>query len=471
MAENFVYPVKKGHDYTVSIERLAFGGKGIARVDNYVLFVARALPGDVCRVRITKRKRQFGEARILEIESPSPMRRQAPCTYFDWCGGCTWQNMDYTHQLEQKTAIVREALRHPYDLGDVNVEDIIPADPHWGYRNKMEFSFADRKWLTPEDLSNPEISKDFALGLHVPGTFDKILDIDHCMLQSAEMNRVLNEVDNWSREKKLQPYGIRSHEGLLRFLVLRQSRSTGAIMVNIVTSRPAGEELMPLAEHLIRHIPQVAGVVNNVNARKAQIARGDQEILLAGQPVITDAIGPFEFEISANSFFQTNTLQAARLYETALAFAGLTGTETVWDLYCGAGTITLFLARKARKVVGFEIEESSIRDARANARRYDIRHVEWLAGDVRQHMARLQEQPDVLVTDPPRAGMHADVVQSILEARPRRIVYVSCNPATLARDLHLLKEKYTIRRVQPVDMFPQTYHIETVAQLDLTDHA
>ncbi len=467
MSENFVYPVKKGHDYTVTIESLAFGGKGIARVEDYVLFIRRALPGDVCRVRVTKRKRSFGEARILTLEQPSPLRRSAPCEHFEWCGGCTWQNMSYENQLMQKTAIVKQAFKRPEDLGEFPVLDTLPADAPYAYRNKMEFSFADRKWLTPRDLDNPAISKDFALGLHVPGTFDKILHIEHCLLQSDAANAILKFISQYAQKEGLPPYGIRTHQGLLRFLVLRQSRATGEIMVNLVTSRDAREELMPLARDLIDRYEEVTSVVNNVNSRKAQIAQGEQEFQLAGKSTITDTIGPFRFEISANSFFQTNTAQAARLYDIALEFAGLSGRETVWDLYCGTGTITLFLARKARKVYGFEIVTGAIEDAKSNARRYDAGNIEWFAGDVREHMKAAGETPDVLVTDPPRAGMHPAVVETILEVRPARIVYVSCNPTTLARDMKLLQGSYTVKKVQPVDMFPQTYHIETVALLEL----
>ena len=467
MSENFVYPVKKGHDYTVTIESLAFGGKGVARVDDYVLFVRRALPGDVCRVRITKRKRSFGEARILSIEQPSPLRIQPPCAYFEWCGGCTWQNMSYANQLLQKKTIVEQSFKRPDDLGDVPVLDTLACETPYGYRNKMEFSFADRKWLTPEDLDNPDISKAFALGLHVPGTFDKILHIEHCLLQSDTANTILKFISRYVQDAGLPAYGIRSHEGLLRFLVLRQSRASGEIMVNLVTSRDARKELTPLARELRERFGEVSSVVNTVNSRKAQIAQGEEEFLLAGKSVISDTIGPFRFDISANSFFQTNTAQAEKLYNTALEFAALSGRETVWDLYCGTGTITLFLARRAKKVYGFEIVESAIKDARNNAARYDIDNVQWFAGDVREHMTALEERPDVLVTDPPRAGMHPDVVETLLRIRPRRIVYVSCNPTTLARDLKILQQAYTVVKARPVDMFPQTYHIETVALLEV----
>ena len=467
MSENFVYPVKKGHDYTVTVESLAFGGKGIARVEEYVLFIRRALPGDVCRIRVTKRKRSFGEARILAIEQPSPLRQQPPCEHFEWCGGCTWQNMSYENQLMQKTAIVKQAFKRPDDLGDFPVLDTLPAARPYAYRNKMEFSFADRKWLIPQDLDNPEISKAFALGLHVPGTFDKILHIERCLLQSDPANDILKYVSRYAQEAGLPAYGIRSHEGLLRFLVLRQSRATGEIMVNLVTSRDAREELTPLARGLMNTFKEVASVVNNVNSRKAQIAQGEQEFLLAGKSSISDTIGPFTFDISANSFFQTNTDQAAKLYDVALEFAGLSGRETVWDLYCGTGTITLFLARKAKQVYGFEIVPGAIEDARNNARRYNAGNIEWFAGDVREHMKSVAETPDVLVTDPPRAGMHPEVVETILEVKPGRIVYVSCNPTTMARDMKTLQQAYNVVRVQPVDMFPQTYHIETVALLEL----
>ncbi len=463
--EQRVYPVKKNGEYTVRVDSLAFGGHGVARIEDYVLFVKRALPGDTVKVRIRKRKKSYAEAAVLEIVEPSALRVDAPCPYFRYCGGCTWQNMTYAEQLVQKQKIVADSVKHIAGLGSATVLPVLASDKPFAYRNKMEFSFADRKWLFPEDLGNPDISKDFALGLHVPGTFDKIIHIEHCLLQDDVCNEVLRFVSDYAREQGMPPYGIRSHEGLLRFLVLRKSHSSGEVMVNIVTSA-ADKRLKPMAESLAQRFPAVTSIVNNINSRKAQIAQGEEEHLLYGEPFIKDKIGSFEFRISANSFFQTNTAQAEKLYDTALDFAAISGKDEVWDLYSGTGTISLFLAGKARHVTGFELVESAVADARENATEHGFDNCTFIAGDVRDNMLHNRTRPDIILTDPPRAGMHEDVVKAILETAPRRVVYVSCNPTTMARDIKLMENDYRLEKVQPVDMFPQTYHIECVALLE-----
>ena len=460
------YPVSRKKEYEFRIEKLAFGGAGVTRVDNYVIFVKGAVPGDVVRARITKRKSAYAEARLLDVLQPSELRQEPPCHYFPWCGGCTWQQLSYNDQLRFKQEIVREAFSHLAGFEDPPVRPIIAAEEPLGYRNKMEFSFSDRRWLLPDELGTQHEDRDFALGLHVPGTFDKIIHLEECLLQPALANRVLNRVASYARENGLQPYGIRSHEGFLRFLIIRTSRYNGTMMVNIVTGYEAPEKLKPLAKRLQEEFPQVVSVVNNVNTRLAQVAFGEKEILLAGQPFIEDKIGPFLFKISANSFFQTNTQQAEKLYRVALDFAGLTGREIVWDLYAGAGTISLFLAKQAKEVIGFELVESAVADAEKNATEHGVNNVRFLGGDLLHQLHEAQPKPQVLVTDPPRSGMHPKVVNYLKELGAQRIVYVSCNPTTLARDVALLKDIYSVQAIQPVDMFPQTYHIETVALLE-----
>jgi len=460
---NSPYPVKKNGLYPLKIESLAFGGKGVSRLDDYVIFVKRALPGDEVNARIIKRKKSYAEALIESFIKKSDERITAPCPYFEYCGGCTWQNLEYANQLKYKTTIVTDALRQLPGLDSV-VKPIIPSTDSFHYRNKMEFSFAEKKWLTPQELNNPDISKDFALGLHVPGTFDKIIHITNCLLQSEQANQILDFVSQYTQENNMPAYGLRSHEGYLRFLVIRQSAYNGSIMVNIVTAYK-DERLKRLADILIDKFDFIAGVVNNINSRKAQIAVGEEEILLAGQNTIKDKIGPFVFDISANSFFQTNTKQAEVLYKTAITFADLKQSDTVWDLYCGTGTISLFLAQKASHVYGLEITQSAVDNAISNAKSHDINNISFIAGDVIDNMHQIEKVPDCIVTDPPRAGMHEKVVKSILEIKPQKIIYVSCNPTTLARDLQLLKEAYSIDIIQPLDMFPQTYHIESVTRL------
>ncbi len=461
------YPVKRGGEYELIIDDLAFGGKGVARMDHYVIFVKDALPGDRVRARIAKRKKDYAEAYLLEILEPSSYRIEASCPYFKWCGGCTWQNMRYADQLRFKKKIVEDALMRLGALEEVTVHDVLPSPLNLAYRNKMEFSFSDRRWLLPHELHQEDIDRGFALGLHVPGTFDKILHIERCLLQSDTANDILRFTARYLRDKGLKPYGIRSHEGFLRFLIIRQSAFNGEIMVNIVTGYEDPEVLKPLARELRQRFDQIVSVVNNINTRLAQIAVGEKEIVLAGRSYIQDKIGPFVFNISANSFFQTNTRQAERLYAVALDFAEIDRQSVVWDLYAGAGTISLFLAQQAREVIGFEVVESAVADARKNAQEHGIDNVRFVAGDLLKTMVSVQPRPDILIADPPRSGMHEKVLRLITELKPKRVIYVSCNPTTLARDLKILSSRYRVLQVQPVDMFPQTYHIETVVKLSL----
>ncbi|MGD9897595.1 MAG: 23S rRNA (uracil(1939)-C(5))-methyltransferase RlmD, partial [Calditrichaceae bacterium] len=429
------YPVGRGKDYEFKIEKLAFGGAGVARMDNYVVFVKGALPGDRVIARITKRKSSFAEARLISIIDKAPQRIEAPCPHFEWCGGCTWQNLSYKDQLDHKFKIVTESLHHIAGMKEIPVKPVLPSEKIFSYRNKMEFSFSDRKWLTPRQLEDKSVSKEFALGLHVPGTFDKILHISRCLLQSDTANDILSFVSDYTQKNGIEPYGIKTHKGFLRFLVLRESTYTGKLMVNIVTAYENTKTLKTLADELINRFPSIGSVVNNINSRLAQIAVGEKEILLAGEPVIQEKLGAFEFNISANSFFQTNTLQAENLYTKVMEFADLRPDQIVWDLYAGTGTISLFLAQKARQVIGFELVESAVKDAEKNALDHGIRNASFVGGDLLNELREVNPKPDVLVTDPPRSGMHEKVVEYINTLAPQRIVYVSCNPTTLSRDL------------------------------------
>jgi 23S rRNA (uracil1939-C5)-methyltransferase len=461
------YPVKRGGEYEVRIEKLAFGGAGISRMDNYVIFVKGAVPGDRVLVRIQKRKSAFAEARLLSIVEPSEFRIKSPCPYFEWCGGCTWQNLSYEDQLKYKQEIVTESLKHIAGLENIKTEPLLAAEKSLAYRNKMEFSFSDKRWLLPEELSVSKINRDFALGLHVPGTFDKILQIDRCMLQSDTANQILLFIKNYVINNKLQPYGIKKHEGFLRFLVIRESSYDGSIMINLVTAYEDTKILKKLAQALIQQFPSIKSVINNINSRLAQIAVGEKEIVLAGESFIQEKLGRHLFNISANSFFQTNTAQAERLYGKVLEFANLKDNEQVWDLYCGTGTITIFLAEQAKEIIGFELVESAVNDARLNAESHGIQNAKFIGGDLLYKLKEMKDKPNVLVTDPPRSGMHAKVVEYICDLKPQKLIYISCNPSTLARDISILKNVYDIKIVQPVDMFPQTYHVETVVKMKL----
>ena len=462
--------VKKGQIIDVEIADLAFGGKGLTRVDGMAVFIDGAVPGDRVEARIFKKRKQYAEARVVQLLRPSSDRVPAPCEYSGFCGGCKWQFLHYDKQLLYKQSHVKEALEHIGGLQDPRVHPTLPADPIFGYRNKMEFSCSDRRWLLPSEMDQADQDISFALGLHVPGTFHKVLDTRACLLQPALGNRILEEVRQGMRASGKPPYGLRSHIGFWRFLMLRHSVARDQWLVNLITSGEAIEVIRPMAEKLMDAHPEIVSVVNNVTGRKAAIAMGEYEVPVAGQSRLKDRIGPFEFAISANSFFQTNTRSAALLYGKVKEFARLAGKEFVLDLYSGTGTIAIFLADAAREVMGMEIVASAVQDAEDNCRSNHIENCRFVQGDVRERLVTLEASPDVMILDPPRDGMHKDVLKQVIQIAPPRIVYVSCNPATLARDISLLKDHYRVAEVQPVDMFPHTWHIESVARLEKLPH-
>jgi 23S rRNA (uracil1939-C5)-methyltransferase len=459
--------VKKGQQFELDITGVAFGGKGIAKINGLAVFVEQAIPMDRVAAHIVKKKRQYAEARAETIIEPSPFRIKAPCMYSGFCGGCKWQFLNYDKQIEYKRQHVKDAIERIGRIPDVTVHPTIPSDKIFEYRNKMEFSCSDRRWLLPEEMDLPDVDRGFALGLHVPGTFYKIIDIRECLLHPGLGNDILDDIRKFIRTSGVPVYGLRSHAGFWRFVMLRHSEAYDQWMINLITSGEDRNIVQPLADRLVNTYPQIVSVVNNITSRKAAVAVGEYEILLAGAGVIRDRINTFEFEISANSFFQTNTLGAGRLYETVLRYADLSGKETVVDLYSGTGAIAIFISGSAKTVTGMEIAESAIRDAENNCRINGISNCRFFLGDINKGIAELIIAAGVMIIDPPRAGMHKDVVRRILESPPERIVYVSCNPATMARDLGLLKERYRVLEVQPVDMFPHTYHIESVAKLAL----
>jgi 23S rRNA (uracil1939-C5)-methyltransferase len=456
--------VKKKQIVECDVIDVAFGGKGLARIDGFAVFIDQTVTGDRVAARIVRKKRNYAEAVVQERLRPSPMRVDPPCPYSGFCGGCKWQFIDYAHQLEFKRRHVSESLEHIALMEGIRVHPTLPSEKVFGYRNKMEFSCSDRRWLMPHELGT-DAAIDFALGLHVPGTFHKVLDTRACLLQPDTGNDILEAVRRYMRQSDRPVYGLRSHEGFWRFLMLRHSVARDRWMVNIVTASEDRDAVQPLADRLMEDFADVGSVVNNITARHAGVAIGEREIHLAGDPVLTDRIGDFEFEISANSFFQTNTRGAGKLYETVGRYADLKGDETVVDLYCGTGTIAIWLAARARRVIGLELVESAVADARKNCLSNGIDNCSFILGDIKDTLEQIETAPDLLVIDPPRAGMHKDVLKQVCRMGPEKIVYVSCNPATMARDMLELKEDYTVMEVQPVDMFPHTFHIESVARL------
>lgn len=457
--------IKKGRDIELDISGIAFGGKGISKVDGFAVFVDKAVPGDRVLARIVKKRKSHAEARVMDLIEASPDRVDPPCKYSGHCGGCKWQFLEYGRQLEYKRQHVIDAVERIALIPDVRVEPTLPSDKIFGYRNKMEFTCSERRWLLPEEM-NLGIDKSFAVGLHVPGAFDKIIDIEACHIHPELGNAILEDVRVFMKNSGVPVYGLKSHEGFWRFVMLRHSAAFDQWMVNIVTSREEPATVGPLAENLMGKYPEIVSVVNNVTARKSGVAIGEYEVRLKGEPIVKDRIGGFEFEVSANSFFQTNTTGAGRLYEIAKRYAGLTGKETVLDLYSGTGTIAICMSDAAKTVIGIEIVDSAVGDAERNCRNNGISNCRFLKGDVKDALSQVRERVDVMIIDPPRAGMHKDTVAQVIEAAPERIVYVSCNPSTMARDMGMLKDHYLVSRIQPVDMFPHTWHIESVAKLD-----
>ena len=457
--------IKKKQEIELEITDMAFGGKGLAKIDGYAVFVDQAVPSDRILARITKKKKNFAEARIIDLIKPSPLRINPPCSYAGFCGGCKWQFLKYEDQLLYKQQHVVQSLEHIGLIHGVMVHQTIPSKNIFGYRNKMEFSCSDKRWLLPDEMGNDDINTDFALGLHVPGTFHKVLDIDKCMLQPEQGNAILNDVKEYMLKSGIPVYGLKTHKGFWRFLMLRHSAAYDQWMVNIITSAEH-KATMPLAHMLAEKYPNIVSIMNNITARKAGIAVGEYEINLAGESIIKDKIGSYEFEISANSFFQTNTKGAEGLYAVVEKYADLSGTENVLDLYCGTGTIAIYLSDKAKHITGIELVESSVSDAQKNCEINNINNCNFIQGDIKDCLGNITISPDLMIIDPPRVGMHKDVVKQILKIVPKKIIYVSCNPATLARDLAVIKDYYHIMEVQPVDMFPHTYHIESVARLE-----
>jgi 23S rRNA (uracil1939-C5)-methyltransferase len=458
--------MKKGDIIPVTIDKLAYGGQGIGRIENQVIFVEGALPGDRVEVRIQKKKKSYLQAKVLKFLEKSTLRQPASCTHFGDCGGCKWQNLIYKEQLRIKREQIIESLKHLSDIHPECIHSTLPSPLLYDYRNKMEFSFTDKRWLIPEELANLNIKKGFALGLHVPGAFDRVMHIDRCWLQDEIMNDILKFSQEYFKNCKLPVFNLKTHLGLLRFLVIRKSFHHKEYMLNIVTFKAAAEELNDYPVQINRAFPQIVSIINTVNPRFAQIAFGEEEHLLFGQPVITEKIADFEFAISANSFFQTNPLQAENLYGIVVSQAG-EGNRLIWDFYAGTGTIALFLSKQNKKIIGFELIESAVKDAIRNSHRNGVNNCEFIAGDVRAKAGQFHDKPDVIVCDPPRSGMHKDIVQTIVDVRPKKIIYVSCNPTTMARDIKPLTEYYRVIEIQPVDMFPHTYHIESVVKLEL----
>ena len=455
----------------VLIESVAAEGKALARVDGTVLFVPFAVPGDVVDVKVTKKKKNYMEGYILRIVTPSEHRLEPFCSHFGVCGGCKWQPLPYSMQLQAKQQQVYDQLVRIGHLEVPEISPIIPSDKTVYYRNKLEFTFSRRRWIfADEDPDSMPDEERCGLGFHVGKFFDKVLDIKQCYLQKDPSNSIRLFIRDYALEHGLEFFDIREHTGFLRNMFIRTSES-GSVMLIICFYHEDAEARTALLDAVSAAFPQITSLYYVING-KANDSISDQEcILYKGEEAIYEYMEGLKFKIGPKSFYQTNTGQAYKLYSVAREYAGLTGNETVYDLYTGTGTIAQFVSSKARKVIGIEYVPEAIADAKENARANGISNCDFYAGDMKDILTdgfvEQHGRPDVVILDPPRAGIHPDVANVILNADPKRIVYVSCNPASQARDLAILSSKYTITAVQPVDMFPHTHHVENVVRLDL----
>ncbi|XP_047334599.1 uncharacterized RNA methyltransferase CT0009 [Impatiens glandulifera] len=489
------YFPKKGQTLELACESLAFKGKGLCKVEEsgFVVMCDRALPGERFLGRVTRKKDNYAEVTKIKTISPHWDSVEAPCEYASYCGGCKTQNLLYEAQVRAKEQQVHELVRHvgkvpDKELVEFNVmKPIIPCDIQFHYRNKMEFSFGNHEWL-PEPPEDKQRTNSYALGLHAPGFFDKVLNVNNCLLQSEPANKVLKVIQDCWRDPELSitPYDVYSHMGFLKHLMLRTGRDVDSllpeIMVNFVTSEYKPELLKPLVEK-IKSIPEVVSVVNNVNSSVSNTSVGEEEYVLFGKSSITEMLRGLTFQISANSFFQTNSFQAEVLYGVVEDYAGLRGdkSEIVLDLFCGTGTIGLTLAKRVKHVYGYEVVPQAVADAHRNAKLNNISNATFVQGDLNkidENFGKNFPKPDIVITDPNRPGMHMKLIMFLLKLQAPRIIYVSCNPATCARDLDYLchgvegknvKGCYNLTKLQPVDMFPHTPHIECVCLLELSD--
>ncbi|WP_421803241.1 23S rRNA (uracil(1939)-C(5))-methyltransferase RlmD [Flagellimonas sp.] len=446
-------------------------GKSVGKApDGRVIFLTNAVPGDVVDVMTTKKRKAYFEGVATKFHTLSDKRTEPVCQHFGTCGGCKWQHMGYEHQLYFKQKEVENNLKRIGNLELPETTPILGSKEQYFYRNKMEFSFSDSRWLTPEEInSDIEIEDRNALGFHIPGMWDKILDIKKCHLQQDPSNSIRLEVKNFANKNGLSFFNPRKQEGLLRTLMIRTS-STGEIMVLIQFFEDDTPKRELLLNHLKEKFPEITSLLYVINSKGNDTIYDQEVICFAGRDHIFEEMEGLQFKINAKSFYQTNSAQAYELYKVTRDFAGLTGDELVYDLYTGTGTIAQFVSKNAKKVVGVESVPEAIEDAQANALHNSISNAEFFVGDMKNvfnnEFIEAHGQPDVIITDPPRDGMHKQVVEQLLQVAPPKIVYVSCNSATQARDLALMKEKYEVTKVQPVDMFPQTHHVENVVLLE-----
>lgn len=455
----------------ITITDYAAEGKSLVRHDGKVLFVSGAVPGDIVDIQIVKNKKDWAEGRAIKIIKPANDRLVPFCKHFGLCGGCKWQMLPYEKQLQFKQ---QEAVQNITRIGKTEIPVLLPiagSDNTTEYRNKLEFTFSNKRFLTNEEINtDAALIQQNALGYHAPRIFDKIIDIQECHLLDGVNNDIRNTIRNFATEMGFEFYDIRNHTGWLRNIIIRLT-STGELMVNICLNHDAESDRVLLLDHLLKKVPSITTLLYTINPKWNDSIYDLVPQVYYGKGYVTEKLGSFNFIISPKSFFQTNTKQAEKLYSITKEFAALTGKETVYDLYCGTGSIGIFISEHAKKIIGVEVIEDAIEDAKKNAALNNINHAHFFAGDVikicNDDFFNTHGKPDVVITDPPRAGMHEKLIIKLLEMQSPKIVYVSCNTATQARDIALLSEKYKLEKIQPVDMFPHTHHIECVALLTL----
>jgi 23S rRNA (uracil1939-C5)-methyltransferase len=453
----------------VRITDIGAEGNALARVDNLVVFVPMLIPGDVVDIKVVKKRKKYLEGRVVKFHEYSSDRIEPRCSHFGVCGGCNWQHLPYDLQLKYKEKQVVDNLTRIGKVKLPEINRIIGCSEEFLYRNKLEYTFSDRRWLTKEEVdSDSKFEKEDALGFHIPGLFDKVLDIDECHLQPEPSNSIKNAVREYAHRNDLLFFDIREQKGFLRNLVIRNSLK-GKVMVIVVFFHDDAGKREGLLDYIGSEFPQITSLMYVINSKRNDSLNDQNPILYKGDNHLLEEMDGLKFRIGPKSFYQTNTNQALELYRVTKDFAGLSGKEIVYDLYTGTGTIANFVAGSAGKVIGIEYVDEAVKDAEINSGINNIRNTHFVAGDMKdvlsEQFLEINGKPDVIITDPPRAGMHEDVVRTIAKAAPDKIVYVSCNPSSQARDILLLSEDYMVTRVQPVDMFPHTHHVENVVLL------
>jgi 23S rRNA (uracil1939-C5)-methyltransferase len=465
---------RKDDIITLTIDDIVSDGRGIGRYNGeFVIFVPQTVPGDVITAKIRKTKKNYSEAKLLDVTVPSPFRVTPECEYFGTCNGCKMQNTGYSRQLEIKRKIVSDAFAKIGGFQDIKVPAVIGSQNIYFYRNKLEFSFSNDRWLTLEDMQNENADRSFALGYHIPGFIDKIIDIRKCYLQSIQSSKILNLTRDFFKSRNISVYSTKTHSGYLRFLVIRQSANTNDLMVNLITHTDEPTLIADYSIELKRNIPEVTTLINSISASKAQVASADNFSVLFGKGYIEEKIGDYTFKITPNSFFQTNSRQCEVLFQKALDIAEFNSSDNVLDLYCGGGAISIYISGHVKNVYGVELSTESIEMANVNAKLNNVGNCEFEAKDVKDFLQELtgdlnkHKRFDVIILDPPRSGIHPKAADYLLEYEAKKIIYLSCNTGTQARDLQLLSSKYKITFIQPVDMFPHTFHIENIVRLEL----